>query len=379
MNIRPLPLKGFSPLLFGLQKGSQSQQIKGLVFHPFIQQKKNSTERKIINLAGVREDGKTMRWYKKVGIERETPSSVLKAKKHTPTAETANSEGKLEDKSPKDLQPSISANFFPSSIPAPPDATPPPLPPPKFFYKIKLDEKEVATPRDKLVLIPSMPLATAIAAEFEYQAKNIFLGTMPLTVMAVASTELTPDMRKDKIKKIIRYLNSDTILFRAGDDEPGLQQLQSAFHDPIIAWMEKFFDVKLKITIGDSNMIMVAPHQPKETFEKITHYLTTQLSDFQIVALEIAVSSLKSTAIALALMERVVNIEQALFASRAEEEQQIKDWGDLPDVHETDRAESLISLSSSSVFFSFEFSPIKLMASGAVSYTHLPLPTICSV
>src|SRR5271157_2125775 len=119
----------------------------------------------------------------------------------------------------------IFADFFaterPDPIVAARRAMRPPLP--RRFYqqasaedgeggwRVLLDGRPVRTPARRLLVAPSHPLATALAAEWNAQAETINPATMPLTRLANAIIDGVIAAPVPVAAEIEKYLGSDLL------------------------------------------------------------------------------------------------------------------------------------------------------------------------
>jgi ATP synthase F1 complex assembly factor 2 len=120
------------------------------------------------------------------------------------------------------------------------------------------------------------------------------------------------------------YLDTDTICFH--EDFPEiLVKLQDEHWKPILKWIEKQYDVELKVT--DGIFQVEQPHRTKDTLRK----LVDGMDALELAALERAVISSKSFLIGLALVKRGITVEQAAQATHVEVNSQIDRWGEVED------------------------------------------------
>lgn len=120
------------------------------------------------------------------------------------------------------------------------------------------------------------------------------------------------------------YLDTDTICFH--EDFPEiLVKLQDEHWKPILKWIEKQYDVELKVT--DGIFQVEQPNRTKDTLRK----LVDGMDALELAALERAVISSKSFLIGLALVKRGITVEQAAQATHVEVNSQIDRWGEVED------------------------------------------------
>lgn len=120
------------------------------------------------------------------------------------------------------------------------------------------------------------------------------------------------------------YLDTDTICFH--EEYPDiLVQFQDEHWKPILKWIEKEYNVELKVTDGIFSVDQ--PQQTKDTLRE----LVESLDPLELAALERAVMSSKSFLIGLALVKRGITVEHAAQAAHVEVNSQIDRWGEVED------------------------------------------------
>lgn len=123
-----------------------------------------------------------------------------------------------------------------------------------------------------------------------------------------------------------RSLTSTPFVFRFHEEYPErLVALQKEHWDPLIAWVNKTYDVSL------------APHTelfgaklPEAITDKLAS-VVAQFDIFKLAAFEKAVHTSKSFIIALALVEGHLTVDDAAKAAHVEVQSQIDRWGEVED------------------------------------------------
>src|ERR1700760_4867019 len=82
-------------------------------------------------------------------------------------------------------------------------------------FAVNLDDKPIHTPKRRPLAAPTLPLAEAIAAEWEAQQDNIDPSTMPLTRLANAIIDGVADAPDEVRAEIEKYLGTDLLFYRA--------------------------------------------------------------------------------------------------------------------------------------------------------------------
>ena len=212
-------------------------------------------------------------------------------------------------------------------------------------WVIHLDDKPVRTPRKNVIKVDGEDLAFAIAQEWDKQIDRIEPGIMPLTAIVCAYIDQYPGCTEDVIVELKRYITTDTICFRADEDEERELHLQQReLWDPIIDWMSTEYDIRLGTT-----QTIIKPQHSENYLERLDQVLRS-LNDAELCALYSITTVCKSLSIGMAVIKRFITIDEAVAAARTEEEYQIKLWGMVEGGHDVDRAHIRVQVSSASTF-----------------------------
>lgn len=233
-------------------------------------------------------------------------------------------------------------------------------------FTILLDKQPIRTPLKKLIVVPeSKPLlADAIALEWSllHSSKDALTKRyrIPLTQLAARVIDMrepnarTPS-RDTTISNVMRYLHTDTLIFYAPStleehrdpNKKTLRELQVAEAEPIVEWLTTVLwpGTKIEYNDGDLGFVVIA-HQLPETVKAIREWLEG-LTDWDLVALEIATMSSKSFLIGARLVaewssdvgvgEKSWGIEEAARAASVEVRYQTEIWGEVEDTHDVDK------------------------------------------
>ncbi|PUU83646.1 hypothetical protein B9Z19DRAFT_1118781 [Tuber borchii] len=231
---------------------------------------------------------------------------------------------------------------------------------------ILLDKLPIRTPLKKPIVVPeSKPLlAHAIALEWCLLHSTKVALTKhyrtPLTQLAGRVIDMrepnasTPS-RDATISNVMRYLHTDTLIFYApttpeGQRDPNkktLRELQVEEAEPVVKWLTTVLWPGTKIEYNDGDLgFMATAQQPPETVRVIREWLEG-LTDWDLVALELATLSSKSLLIGARLVaewssdvgvgERSWGFDQAARAASVEVRYQTEIWGEVEDTHDVDK------------------------------------------
>ena len=204
---------------------------------------------------------------------------------------------------------------------------------PRRFYKaaglrpeagglvLMLDDRPARTPGRSPLLIPSLPLAEAVAAEWNAQTGIVDPATMPLTRLANSAIDGVAREMEAVRADIIRYAGSDLVAYRA----PGPDSLvasQGAAWDPILAWARASLGARFLLCEG-----VMFVEQPAASLDRVRTHLDADLSAFRIAALHMMTTLSGSALIALMHAAGALSAEAAWQAAHVDELFQEGQWG----------------------------------------------------
>lgn len=188
-------------------------------------------------------------------------------------------------------------------------------------WEIILDGRPIKTPARNSLVVPTEPLADAIADEWNAQGETIDPRTMPLTGLANAAIDRVAPDPETFVRGLANYGESDLLCFRA-DGPDSLVSRQSVAWNPILAWARRRFDVDFEIVRG----IMHRP-QPENTLRQLRHALAGR-DPFALAGLSPLVTISGSLVVALALAEEAITLDEAWAAATVDEAFQAEKWGE---------------------------------------------------
>jgi chaperone required for assembly of F1-ATPase len=188
-------------------------------------------------------------------------------------------------------------------------------------WGVALDGKPVRTPAKFELAVPSLALASAIAAEWDAQREEIRPETMPLTRLAATAIDRTPAQRGLVVAETTNYAATDLLCYRA-EHPPALAARQDAVWQKLIDWAALRYDAVLAVTTG----IVPAPQSPAAL--RAFAAIVGAQDDFHLTALHTLTAAAGSLVIALALLEGRLDAEAAFTAAQLDETFQIETWGE---------------------------------------------------
>jgi chaperone required for assembly of F1-ATPase len=209
-------------------------------------------------------------------------------------------------------------------------------------HGITLDGRFVKTPAKRDLVVPSLALAAAMAAEWDAQHGEIRREAMPLTRLAGATIDRSVTQREAILRQVAHYAGTDLVCYRA-THPPALAARQQAVWQPLVDWAIERYDAPLAVTTG-----VIPASQPPASLESFTMVVAGH-DDFSLTALQAATAACGSLVIALALLEGRLDAGEAFAASQLDESFQIEAWGE--DKEQSERRATLAAEIAAAVRF----------------------------
>jgi chaperone required for assembly of F1-ATPase len=187
-------------------------------------------------------------------------------------------------------------------------------------FVVLLDDRPLRTPARQVLVVPSEPLAAAIAAEWEAQAERVDVPSLRLTRLATTVVDLMPARREDAIAEAASYAGTDLLCYRAAHPAP-LVARQAAAWQPWLDWAERGFDARLCVAVG------VMPGSQDETVLRALRTVVERLGDWRLVGLHAATTITGSLILGLALERGELDAADAFAAAFLDELYAIEQWG----------------------------------------------------
>jgi chaperone required for assembly of F1-ATPase len=188
-------------------------------------------------------------------------------------------------------------------------------------HGIALDGRLVKTAGKHDLIVPSLALASAVAAEWDPQQGEIHRARMPLTRLAGTTIDRNSTQREAIVHQVAHYAGTDLVCYRA-THPPALAARQQAVWQPLIDWAVERYDAPLSVTTG-----VIPANQPAASLAAFT-IVVARRDDFSLTALHAATAACGSLVIALALLEGRLDAGEAFAASQLDESFQIEAWGE---------------------------------------------------
>ncbi len=186
---------------------------------------------------------------------------------------------------------------------------------------ILLDGRPVKTPARKLLQLPTVALADAVAAEWVAQGDDIDPRIMPMTGLANAAIDRVIPGIEDFVTPLASYAETDLLCYRA-DSQPDLAERQAERWNPILDWAAERYAVTFNIVHG-----IMHQSQPDDTVEALATALRA-LDPFRLAALNPLVTISGSLVIALAVVDHAMLPDIAFETAHLDELWQAELWGE---------------------------------------------------
>jgi len=208
---------------------------------------------------------------------------------------------------------------------------------PKRFYKeaavvpaeggfaVGLDGKVPKTPAMKPVVVPSEPVAQAMAAEWSAQGEFIDPQTMPLVRLVNSAIEAGEETMPALRAEIIKYTGNDLLLYRA-DTPQSLVERQEQLWDTALVKLARHFGVTFQPTIG-----IVHQPQPPATLAKLAAAIEDEPL-LPLTAMNAIMSITGSGLLAIAYRHGLITAEEAWLAAHVDEDFNIELWGEVEEI-----------------------------------------------
>lgn len=197
-------------------------------------------------------------------------------------------------------------------------------------WRVMLDGRGIRTAGGKPQIVPTAPLAEALAAEWAAQGEELDPAGFVFRDMADYAIDIVADGPGTVIGELLPYAETDTLCYR-GEPGEALERRQCAVWEPLLAGAEARHDIRFIRVSG-----IVHSPQPAATLERLRNMLAAH-DPFTLAALQTLASLAASLVIALEAIEPRADITALWDAANLEEDWQAELWG--KDAQALDRRE----------------------------------------
>lgn len=153
----------------------------------------------------------------------------------------------------------------------------------------------------------------------------------------------TGKTKEGMITALMHFLETDTICYRLTEPQD-LAELQHTEWDPIIKWVCDRYLVEMGTTTGLQSLVI--PANTRETFAK---YLLHN-NEWALHGYQFGVEALKSFLLMLAVVNKQISVERAVYLATLESQYQLKTWGSVEWHHELDKYDLQARVSAAALF-----------------------------
>lgn len=197
-------------------------------------------------------------------------------------------------------------------------------------FAIHLDARPVKTPAKAPLIVPTRPMAEAVAVEWTKVDSVVDPNVMPFTRSANAAIDKVA-VQFDEVAEIIAaYGGSDLLCYRA-ENPADLVARQAEAWDPLLAWAVEKYGAELRPTAG-----VMPVEQPREAIAALSAQVYAA-TPFELTALHDLVAMSGSLVIGLAVAAERLDPDTAWALSRIDEQWQIDQWGEDEEASATAR------------------------------------------
>jgi len=186
-------------------------------------------------------------------------------------------------------------------------------------FSIRLDGRPVRTPARRVLAAPTMPLAQAIAAEWDAQSDVVDPAKMPLTRLANSIIDGVADQAAEVRAEIEKYLGSDLVCYRA-EAPQALIARQAKLWDPIVAFARDQLGARFMLTQGVTFLA-----QPDHAIAAARGAIPAD--PWRLGAVHAITTLTGSALIALALSAGALTLDAAWAAAHVDEDWNMEQWG----------------------------------------------------
>ena len=187
-------------------------------------------------------------------------------------------------------------------------------------FRVMLDGRPLRTVGGRAQIVPSAPLAEALAAEWSAQGEEIDPARFVFRDLADYAIDVVVPGKAAVVDELIPYAETDTLCYRAEPDE-ALGIRQRAIWDPLLTAAEARWQAHFVRVAG----IMHRP-QPDETLARLRADLESR-DGFTLAAIKTTASLAASLVLGLMAVEPGADVDALWDAANLEEDWQAELWG----------------------------------------------------
>ena len=188
-------------------------------------------------------------------------------------------------------------------------------------FAVELDGRAVRTPTKAPLVVPSKPLAEAIAAEWQGQGEAFDPQAMALNNLVCTAIDIVAPHRPAIVEELADYGGHDLLCYWT--DETGeLLRRQQQLWQPLLDWAAEDLGAPLKKTCG------ITPQTQAPESLQALKLAIEEHGDLELTGLAAAVKAAGSLLIGLALSKGRIDVAEAVALSQLDELYQAERWGE---------------------------------------------------
>lgn len=187
-------------------------------------------------------------------------------------------------------------------------------------FDVRLDGRAVRTPARAPLVLPTLALAQAVAAEWQAQQGTVNPATMPMTRMANSAIDKVAPQFDAVADIVAAYGGTDLLCYRA-EGPAALVARQAAAWDALLDWAAQALGAPLVVTQG-----VIPCAQPADSLARLTDAVRAE-GAFRLSALHDLVAISGSLVLGLAVARGRITADTAFDLSRIDETWQAELWG----------------------------------------------------
>ncbi len=187
-------------------------------------------------------------------------------------------------------------------------------------FTVRLDGRAVKTPAKTLLVVPTLALAQAIAAEWDAQQGLVKPDTMPHTRTANSALDKVATQFAQVAENMALYGGTDLLCYRATGPQELIDRQQAQW-GPLLDWCSTDLGAPLIATAGVMHI-----EQPDASLGQLSA-LVHGWTPFQLAAAHDLIAISGSLVLALAVTKGRLTPDQAWALSRIDESWTDEQWG----------------------------------------------------
>jgi chaperone required for assembly of F1-ATPase len=188
-------------------------------------------------------------------------------------------------------------------------------------FGVLLDGKALRTPGKKPLVVPSRPLAQALAEEWAAQVHDIRPDTMHFMKLVSTALDHVTENAQAVAAEVAKYAGTDLLCHRA-ERPRELVEREGRIWQPLLDWAMLRFDAPLRVTTG-----ILPAEQPADSL-KALHAVLSSLDALTLTGVADLTGICGSLILALAIWDGRLDTAAAIEAVLLDETFQSEQWGE---------------------------------------------------